>query len=135
MSVVTACTDDDDGGGGGGTGRIRCTVSVEPMSVRYEVGDAGQMLTLAPGTADEAVLERVAGAGDKIYGAWLLGDAMQDGVAIHGELRVAPPGQAAIANRCSAHGKSVTAIATTSATITDTVFTILQPASDVKYLD
>jgi len=139
-AALTGCaTDDanDGGGGGGGTGspaptRVSCTANVAPTTFTYEVGDAGRMLTVQAGQADEQTLERVGAASDEIYGAWLVRETMNNGAAVHFELRVAP-GQVSAFARCSALGKTAMATATSPATVTSTTVTILQSDTDVEY--
>lgn len=139
-AALTGCAGDDsidDGGGGGGPdsptpSRVSCTASIAPATFTYEVGDAGRMLTVQAGQADEQTLERVGAANDEIYGAWLLGDTMSNGTAAHLELHVAS-GQVSAFARCSALGKTAMATATSPATITDTTVSILQSDTDVGY--
>jgi hypothetical protein len=139
-AALTGCASDDSsdvGGGGGGTGnptppRVSCTASIAPATFTYEVGDAGRMLIVQAGQADEQTLERVGAANGAIYGAWLVGDTMNNGLAVHLELRVAS-GQVSTFARCSAQGKTAMATATSPATITSTTVSILQSDTDVEY--
>jgi hypothetical protein len=137
-AALTGCASDDssdDGGGGGGSPtstRVSCTANIAPATFTYEVGDAGRMLTVQAGEADEQTLERVGPASDAIYGAWLVSDTMNNGTAIHLELHVAS-GQVSAFGRCSALGKTAMATATSPATITSTTVSILQSDTDVEY--
>jgi len=137
-AALTGCASDDSSDdGGGGTGgptspRLSCTANIAPATFTYEIGDAGRMLTVQPGQADEQTLERVGAASDAIYGAWLVSDTMNNGTAVHFELRVAS-GQVSAFARCSALGKTAMATATSPATITSTTVSILQSDTDVEY--
>lgn len=137
-AVLTGCASDDSSGdGGGGTGdptsaRVTCTANIAPVTFTYEVGDAGQMLIVQAGQADEQTLERVGTASDAIYGAWLVGDTMNNGTEVHVELHV-DTGQVSAVARCSALGKTAMATATSPATITSTTVSILQSDTEVGY--
>ena len=107
-------------------------MSIAPTTFTYEVGDAGRMLTVQAGQADEQTLERVGAASEAIYGAWLVSETTNNGTTAHLELHVAP-GQVSAFARCSALGKTAMATATSPATITSTTVSILQSDTDVEY--
>jgi len=54
-------------------------------------------------------------------------------VTLHAEIAF-DPGHVSVSSRCTARGQTVTAIATSAATITDQMVTTLQSDSDVQYI-
>jgi hypothetical protein len=111
---------------------IACRASVSPGTLPYTLGDSGKMLVLAGGTTDEKTLERIGTPSTMIYGSWLL-QQISTPVQLRAEL-VFETGRASLVARCTARGKTVTATATSPATITDRQVTILQPNGAVVYI-
>jgi hypothetical protein len=133
LSTIAACADDDEDDRRPAPTQpqpqpITCTVSISPTTVPYQLGDSGRMLVLAPGTLQEETYERLGVAQDLIYGSWLVGDELQSGVRLRFEVTF-ETGRMSVSGTCTARGKSVTAIASSTATITASSITIHSAAS------
>ena len=132
LTSLAACTDDDEpamrtGGGRPDTGTTyTCSASIRPGMFDYVATASTLTITALDGSTASA--PRVGAGGPGALGTWLIDDQTNGVVTVRGTLTLTAT-RATVTSECTGGGKRASAVATSSAEVTDDTITFFETDS------